>query len=389
MKPGRDDVARRVELAVAVEALADPDDAPAVDRHVGPAARRPGAVDDRAPADHQLGCHGPTLRARRRPRLGAPCGELEQTGTAGATMLGMSMPRPEFEGVIGRTYDDSEGWWPPLPVGAGGRPQRRDRAARRRGLRAARLLRLRHRHAVLRPARRRGPPLLELPHHRAVLADAGLPAHRPQPPQQRHGAHRRARGRLPRLQRDDPARERLPVRDPPAQRLRHLRGRQVAPHAGVGDDDGQPAGQVAARSGLRALLRLHGRRDRPVPPGARVRQPLRRAAAHAGGGLPPHRGPRRPGDPLHEGPARHRARQAVLPLVHARRVPRAAPGADGVHRPVPRPVRPGVGRVARAGVRSARSRPGCCPRARGCPSARRGCRRGTRSPTTSATSTAG
>ena len=66
-----------------------------------------------------------------------------------------------------------------------------------------------------------------------------------------------------------------------------------------------------------------------------------------------------------------------------------APGAEGVHRALPRPVRPRVGRVARAGVRAPGRRPGCCPRAPGCPSARRGCRRGTRSPTTSATSTAG
>jgi arylsulfatase len=34
----------------------------------------------------------------------------------------MSMPRPEFEGVIGRTYADSEGWWPPLPVAPEGAP---------------------------------------------------------------------------------------------------------------------------------------------------------------------------------------------------------------------------------------------------------------------------
>ena len=43
------------------------------------------------------------------------------------------------------------------------------------------------------------------------------------------------------------------------------------------------------------------------------------------------------------------------------RVPRAAPGADGVHRAVPGPVRPRLGRVARAGVRSARSASGLLP----------------------------
>ena len=63
------------------------------------------------------------------------------------------------------------------PRTARGRAQRRGRAARRRRLRAVRLLRLRHRHADLRPPRRRRPALRELPHHRAVLADPGLPAH--------------------------------------------------------------------------------------------------------------------------------------------------------------------------------------------------------------------
>lgn len=34
----------------------------------------------------------------------------------------MSMPRPEFEGVVGRTYAESEGWWPPLPSAPAGAP---------------------------------------------------------------------------------------------------------------------------------------------------------------------------------------------------------------------------------------------------------------------------
>ena len=44
-------------------------------------------------------------------------------------------------------------------------------------------------------------------------------------------------------------------------------------------------------------------------------------------GLPPHRGPRRPGDPHDPGPAAGDARQAVLPLLRARRDARAAPRA--------------------------------------------------------------
>ena len=153
---------------------------------------------------------------------------------------------------------------------------------------------------------------------------------------------------------------------------------------------GSPRDKWPLGRGLRALLRVHGRRDRPVPPGARVRQPLRRAAAHAGGGLPPHRGPGRPGDPLHEGPARHRARQAVLPLVHARaRATRRTRRRRSTSSRTAASSTWGGTRGATQ-VFAAPGRPrACCPRAPGCPSARRGCRRGTRSPTTSATSTPG
>ena len=233
---------------------------------------------------------------------------------------------------------------------AGRCAQRRRRAPGRRRVRAVRLLRLRHRDPLLRRPCLGRAPLLELPHDRALLTDARVPPHRTEPPLERHGPRRRVRRGVPGLQRHHPEGERLPLGDPPAQRLRHLRGRQVASDPGHGDDDGEPAGQVAPRPGLRALLRLHGRRDRPVPPRARVRQPPRRAAPHAGGGLPPHGGPGRQGDPLHAGPARVGARPALLPVVHPGRVPCPPPRADRLHRAVPRPLRPGVGRLARRGL---------------------------------------
>ncbi len=228
--------------------------------------------------------------------------------------------------------------------------ERGRRLAGRRRIRPVRVLRVRHRNAVLRPVGRRRAAVRELPHHRVVLADEGLPAHGPQPPFERHGSGGRARGRLPRLQLDHPEGERVPLRDPPRGRLRDVRGRQVAPHAGHRDGCGQPSRQVAARPWVRPVLRLHGRRDRPVPPRARVGQPADRAAPHARGGVPPHRGPRRPRHPLHVRPARRVTRPAVLPVVHARRVPRPAPGAGELHRSVPRPVRPRLGRVAGAGL---------------------------------------
>ncbi len=58
----------------------------------------------------------------------------------------------------------------------------------------------------------------------------------------------------------------------------------------------------------------------------------------AGGRVPPHGGPGRPRRPLHQGSAGG-VGPAVLPLVHAGRLPRAAPGAGGLHRALPRPVR--------------------------------------------------
>ena len=82
-------------------------------------------------------------------------------------------------------------------VGTGGCAQRRRRPPRRCRVRAVRLLRVDHRDADIRSARGARPALLELPHDGAVLADARLPAHGPQPPSQRHGSHRRVRIGVP------------------------------------------------------------------------------------------------------------------------------------------------------------------------------------------------
>ena len=238
-----------------------------------------------------------------------------------------------------------------VAVGADGRAERGDGAARRRRVRPVRLLRVGHRHADVRPTGRRRAALQQLPHDRAVLADARLPADRSQPPRQRDGADRRVRLRLPRLRRDDAEGQRVPVRGPRPQRLRHVRRRQVAPGAGSGDGDGSVPRALAARPRLRPVLRVPRRRDRPVPPRPGARQPPGRPAAHAGGGLPPHRGPRRPGDRLHRRPQGGVRRSTVLPLPGSRRVPCAAPGAEPVPGALPRSLRPGVGPVARGGVR--------------------------------------
>ena len=67
-----------------------------------------------------------------------------------------------------------------------------------------------------------------------------------------------------------------------------------------------------------------------------------------GGGLPLHRGHHRQGDRVHQGRQGDRPRQAVLPLLRARRLPRAAPRAQGVDRQVQGPVRHGLRGDARA-----------------------------------------
>ncbi len=250
-------------------------------------------------------------------------------------------------------------------VGTGGRAQRRRRAARRRRLRAVRLLRVRHRHAHVRSARRRRPALQQLPHDGAVLADARLPADRAQPPSQRHGPHRRVRSGLPRLRRDHPEGERVPLRDPRAQRLRHVRGRQVAPRAG--GRDGRTEGPAIGGRSVEGFERFYGflggETDQYHPD-----------LVHDNHQIDP---PRTPEDGYHltedladmaiasssrtSAPCRRRSRSSST----SRRAPatRRTRRRSDVHRPLPGRVRPRVG--TRAATRSSRARwrPGCCPRA--------------------------
>ena len=72
------------------------------------------------------------------------------------------------------------------------------------------------------------------------------------------------------------------------------------------------------RRRLRALLRLHRRRDQPVRAGALRRHGAGRARPHAGGGLPLHRGHDRPRDRLDPPAEGADAGQAVLHLLRAR-----------------------------------------------------------------------
>ena len=109
---------------------------------------------------------------------------------------------------------------------------------------------------------------------------------------------------------------------------------------------------VAARPRVRALLRLPAGRHQPLGPEPGLRQPLRRPAPPARGGLPPQRGPGRPGRPHGPGPAAGRTGQALLPLLRAGRHACAAPRHPRVGRPLPRRLRQGMGRLAGGAVRA-------------------------------------
>ena len=208
-------------------------------------------------------------------------------------------PGTSFPGVIGRTVDVSQH----LP---GRRPNRPKEGAPnvlfivlgRHRVRPTRLLRRAHSHAESRRAGSRRVALQQLPHDRAVLAHPRLPGDRAQPPFQRHGLHHRGRHRLSRQQRDGPLRERLPLGDPAAERLQHLRRRQMASDPGPRDVGGRAVRPLAAGPRVPALLRLPGRRHAPVLPRAGLRQPPGRAGEDARSGLPSYGGSGRQGHQL-------------------------------------------------------------------------------------------
>ena len=197
------------------------------------------------------------------------------------------------------------------------------------------------------PHRRARCAAVPVPHHRAVLADARLAAHRTQRHHRRHGHHRGVHRRLPELQRPHPGRHRAAVGGARRTGLQHLLRRQVAPDAAGGI---QPRGDqttLAAEPRVRAVLRVHGRRDRPVVSRPGLRQPSRRAAGHAGGRVSPVEGHRRQDHRVHPRRQSHRTGQAVVLLCLPRCGARAAPRLQGLGGPLRRQVRHGLREVPR------------------------------------------
>ncbi len=147
-------------------------------------------------------------------------------------------------------------------------------------------------------ARRERAQIQPLPHDRSLLADAPGPAHRTEPPRGGNGRHHRDRDFGSRLQLDSPEHVRAARRDAEAERLLDRAVRQVPRGAGLGDEPYGAVQRVAHRLRLRALLRLHRRRDEPVRARDLPRHGAGRAGQDGGGGLPLHRGHDGSGDRL-------------------------------------------------------------------------------------------
>ena len=133
--------------------------------------------------------------------------------------------------------------------------------------------------------------------------------------------------------------------------LRDLHDRQMAPLPDGRGLRGRAVRQLAAPTGLRSLLRVPRRRDRPVHARPHLRQPPGRPAPHAGGGLPPDRGPGRQDHRVHQRLGLDQARSALLHVPGPRRHPRPSPGTCGVPGPPQGSLRRRLGRGPRPLVR--------------------------------------
>ena len=229
----------------------------------------------------------------------------------------------------------------------GGRAERPRHPARRRRIRRVERLRRAVPHPDRRTAGRGRPPVQPLPHDGAVRADAAGVADRAQPSLRVHGEHHRDRDLGTGSVLGPTQHQGATGHDAQAERILDRSVRQVPRGARLADVvDGALRRLALWGRRLRDLLRVHRGREQPVRPSAVRRHDAGRAARHRRGGVPPHRGPDRPGgelDPPAEGAD---ARQALLRLLRPRGHARPAPRRAGMDREVPREVRPRLGRPA-------------------------------------------
>ena len=186
--------------------------------------------------------------------------------------------RERMAARIGKTVGESQPYWPDVPKRPKGAPNILVDPVRRCRLLRLRLLRLADRHADHRRDRPARPALHRLPHDGDVLDDARGAADRPQPSFGGRRLPGQLRFGLSRLSRQDRQGGRHPRRDAAPARLSQLHAGQVARDAAHRIGRHRPVRRLAARPRLRPLLRLHGRRDRPVRARAGARQHAGRSA---------------------------------------------------------------------------------------------------------------
>ena len=320
--------------------------------------------------------------------LAAPAIAQQITGTPGSpsattTIDGKYLPPPPapFGGVINLDAEEFQAVLAAHGRAAQGRAQRAADHDRRRRATASRAPSAASSRRRAGPHREDGAALHAVPLHRALLAHAGGADHRPQPSLRRLRRDRRAVHRLSRATTPSSASDNATIGEILKQNgyaTSWFGKNHNTPELPVQRWPG-PFDQWPRRHGLRVLLRLHGRRDRPVDAVPLPRTPPRSSrgsASPATTSSPTWR--TRPSSYMKRA-ERGRARQAVLRLLRARRHPRAAPPDAGMDREVQGQVRHGLERAARADLRqpeAARRDPG---EHRSSRPGRTTCRSGTRS----------
>ena len=297
------------------------------------------------------------------------------------------MEPEEFQGTIGRYHWESEPWWPEEPSPPEGAPNvlivvLDDVGFAQLGCFGSDIAT-----PNIDRARGRRPPLLELPHDRAVLADAGLRAHRAQPPR-----HRRRTGGRP-----GPGFPGYDARIPkscaflPAMLTPHGYAAYAVGKWHLTPEEDTHLGARRDRWPLaRGFERFYGyfpgETSQYVPALVHDNH-LTQAGSTVRGGLPPHDRPGRQGHRGDRGPAQRRRREAVAALPRDGRVPLPPPGPCRVGRALRGPLRRRLGRLAGRGPRPAEGGRRSCPTTPSCRPGPTGCRRGTRSATSSGAST--